>query len=536
MTRFFTNLLLILLVGLTSGCAQQANLSGGEKDTKPPEPVAANPPNLSTNVNVKEFEIKFDEFIKLKNKRDNILINPPIENYEIYGRRRTVHIDIQDTLKPNVTYNIQFGESIVDITEGNAQKGFEYVFSTGDRLDSLTLQGKVQDAFTKDSVPGSKVLLYTKSTDSNILKKRPYYYAETNESGIFRFSHLKHGDYFIYALKDLNDDLVFNPGEKVGFFQNKLELDSNATIKPLNAYKEFLKKPAISNASMANRGKVRLSFNQPIDTLKLKMASKALDSLFWEKRKNGKEWLVWFEPVHKPEIALKGLLDFQFKDTAKLKRGEKYLGLKSEYDTSFKMEKLPKKIKPEKPLRIQFNNPVKNISKEKIKVFKDSTPVEINHTTISNPQRTVVDIEGNFRQDSFYRIRFDSNSFRDIYGNVSAKKEGDFKVYKSTDLGSIEIKLKKGDYQDDALIFFLLDNKGQPVRRREVSPKTNTLEIKQMKPGDYQLKVVVDKNGNGFWDKGKLLEKQLPERVIVFPGVIQMKPNWEIKDLEFPLR
>ena len=65
-----------------------------------------------------------------------------------------------DTLKPNTTYVLNFGNSIQDYNEGNPISDFKYVFSTGSTLDSLWYEGDITDAIAPKPDNFVTVMLY----------------------------------------------------------------------------------------------------------------------------------------------------------------------------------------------------------------------------------------------------------------------------------------------------------------------------------------------------------------------------------------
>ena len=52
-------------------------------------------------------------------------------------------IKFNETLLPNTTYKLAFGNAISDLNESNVLQNFEYIFSTGSTIDSLKISGQV---------------------------------------------------------------------------------------------------------------------------------------------------------------------------------------------------------------------------------------------------------------------------------------------------------------------------------------------------------------------------------------------------------
>lgn len=152
-----------LLAVIVTSCAKRGTITGGDKDTIAPVLSASFPKNFSTNFNGKEIKLVFDEYVKLKNVNKQLIVSPPFKNQpEILptNASKTITIKIKDTLQPNTTYSLNFGQSIEDNNEGNPYQQFKYVFSTGTYIDSLKMNVKVKDALEKKVDNFVSVMLY----------------------------------------------------------------------------------------------------------------------------------------------------------------------------------------------------------------------------------------------------------------------------------------------------------------------------------------------------------------------------------------
>jgi len=208
-------------------CARiPGSISGGPKDVTPPRFVQSAPPNYSTrfNVNAKRVEITFDEFLQLKDAANQFYSSPPIKKKpEILLYGKTVRVNFKEPLLSDVTYVFDFGSSITDLNEGNIVTGFLYVFSTGDHVDSLTLTGRVLNAFDlkpngKDDKVPTWVMLYNDLRDSAVYRQMPTYITRTDPYGFFTFSHIRPDTFRIFALRDMGGNLIFdNPSERIAF-------------------------------------------------------------------------------------------------------------------------------------------------------------------------------------------------------------------------------------------------------------------------------------------------------------------------------
>ena len=203
-------------------CANIVSPTGGPKDITPPVILKSNPANFSYSVNPKLIKIDFDEFIVLKDIASQVIISPFVKNSpEIKTKGKSIIIDIKDTLKPDFTYSITFGNSITDNNEGNILKNYRYVFSTGNAIDTLVVKGIIKNALSLKAEKNIYCFLYNNIYDSVPYKETPTYITQTNETGEFLFTNIKSGSYKIFALNDLNTNFLFDqPNEQIGFIDS----------------------------------------------------------------------------------------------------------------------------------------------------------------------------------------------------------------------------------------------------------------------------------------------------------------------------
>ena len=57
-----------------------------------------------------------------------------------------------------------------------------------------------------------------------------------------------------------------------------------------------------------------------------------------------------------------------------------------------------------------------------------------------------------------------------------------------------------------------------------------------MDPGTYKLRVIKDANRNKRWDSGNFAKKILPEEIYYLPDDIIVKANWDILDMQVPVK
>lgn len=217
----------ILVAGLcfaVQSCAKQGYPSGGPKDETPPVVLGTNPTNGSLNFTAGEFVILFDEYVIMKDQ-GGVLISPTMaKKPEFKTKGHGLVVKLKDTLQPATTYLFQFKNAIADFNEGNFLPSFEYVFSTGNIIDSMTIRGRVEDAFTRKPVDEKvSVLAYARSQmadtlgDSIVAKVQPMYMTRLDKEGRFELNHLRAGEYLLLAIEDGDKNLRLSDGEAVAF-------------------------------------------------------------------------------------------------------------------------------------------------------------------------------------------------------------------------------------------------------------------------------------------------------------------------------
>ena len=201
------------------GCARMGHPDGGWFDDDPPVVIGSHPADQSTNVSAKKISIYFNEYIKLEDATNKVIVSPPqLEMPEIKAAGKRIVVELQDSLKENTTYTIDFSDAISDNNEGNPLGNYTYSFSTGDQIDTMEVSGYVLDASNLEPVKGILVGLYDDLADSAFKTKPMLRVSRTDSRGHFVVKGVAPGTYRAYALKDADGNFSFNQkSEMIGF-------------------------------------------------------------------------------------------------------------------------------------------------------------------------------------------------------------------------------------------------------------------------------------------------------------------------------
>ena len=212
-------ILLTVVICLLSSCAKMGQPDGGWYDETPPRILGASPSDKATEVTDHKMYIYFNEFIKLSDATQKVVVSPPqMEAPDIKDAGKRIIIDLKDSLKANTTYTIDFSDAISDNNEGNPLRNYTYSFSTGTEIDTMEVSGYVYEAENLEPIKGILVGLYDNLADS-VFRKEPFQrVSRTDSRGRFVIKGIKPGNFRVYALMDADGNYLYNQkSEKIAF-------------------------------------------------------------------------------------------------------------------------------------------------------------------------------------------------------------------------------------------------------------------------------------------------------------------------------
>ncbi len=513
-------LVLVWLVLLLAGCANVVSPTGGARDEKPPEFVAAKPENYNLQYKSGVIRIDFDEYIKIQNPQ-NILISPNLAvKPDISERYKSLFIDLKDQpLSENTTYTINFASSIVDLTEGNKQTNFRYVFSTGTYLDSLRVSGKVILAEKQTTEANILVGMYPEEQgDSCLYKFKPFYFARTDAEGNFSLENLKYGRFRLFAFKDEDNNLLYKSAEEIAFLDSILTTDTLGAKLRLSLFvdPEGDRKPKEIRSVMP--GLVRIKYAFPIDTatrVELVSSSAAIRPII-----RGDSLLIFHQ--EKEADSLRFYLQKPTgTDTIKVinrKPSEKGYGRlilqKAATNTPSIYE----------PIELIANHPLKSVDNTGFTWKMDSTAVVLPFTTQINDN--ILRIEPAFAPDSRYELIIDSGAVTDFFDVPSDTfrillNSGNAELFGTLILNELD-SLQKGD------LIQLLDETGKLIRQEVVNGQ-QSLRFERLRAIGYKVRVVRDENNNRRFDTGSYVRGKQPEKLWYVPDLVRLRSNWEVE-------
>lgn len=587
MTNFvkyiFSFFLLAKILFLSNSCANVAAPTGGRYDEEPPRLVRSNPQNNALHVVKKTVEIEFDENIKIEKPAEKVIITPPQINMPVVksaGKKAVV--ELNDELRPNTTYTIDFTDAIVDNNESNPLENFSVSFSTGDRLDTLAVSGKVLSADNLEPMQGIYVGMHTNLEDTAFIGTPFDRISRTDSRGRFTVKGLAAGKYRIYALDDKNRDYRYDsPQEAIAFldsiivpssmpavrqdttFKDSVTVDTVKTVRYtrflpddilLHSFSSDFQRKYFQKHERPNREKLVIYFAAPTDEPAfelLKPAPSAEDWFVMEKSKGNDTISLWISDSlisRQDTIVLKmnylktdtlnrdllqsDTLSFNFREQRQTRRE------KDDSKEETRLLQVNHNIRSSheiySPVQFEFEQPVVDFDSSKVKLVYEVdsvfSPVRFTLTADTlNPRKYV--LRHRWEPGGKYELTIDSASVQSVYGLCNGALDQSFTVKPLDQYGNILFRISGLPAGKTAYVE-LLDKSDKPFRKVRV--KNSEALIFDLNPGSIYARLFIDENGDGEWTTGDYHKKRQPEAVYYYPRGYEIRAytdheeSWDI--------
>lgn len=526
----FFLLLLFMISAFIPGCASIQQPTGGPKDSIPPKVLEETPANMTKNFKAQEIQILFDEYVKLKNEFTEFSISPDLDVApELRIKKKTLHIKLPDSLEENTTYSINFGKGLVDFNEGNELVNYRYVFSTGDEIDSLTIAGNVTNSITLEPEFDVAVLLIPIKQDSIFGKKKANIFTRTDSSGNFKLQNLSENTYRIYALKETNNDRIFNnPDEEIAFLKDSIHLNGDITGIKLKTFKEIPPNFRILDRKIENTGRLIFLFNKAaknpslkildnpdLDNRKITEFTKTLDSAY-----------MWLPELTFDTLAVELSQNKQPTDTVILKRGKN-----DKYERAIIISDnlANQRVDQVKNITFTASAPIKTADLSKIKLQEDSTSRTNFQLTLDSKNNRKAHLKYRWRSKRTYLLELEEGAFIGQFDEKSKAGQRKFTYDDTENYGDIILNIKLPD-SNNYIIELIKDDKITVADVKTIN-FSQKLTYRQFPGGNYSVRITYDDNNNKIWDTGNVATKTQPEQLWYWNKIITIRPNWEQEEI-----
>ena len=530
MKRFF---FLILISFLLASCARVGSPVGGAKDSIPPQITGSNIDSPRVNVprDIRELRIDFDEYITLKDINKQLIISPPLKQItKILPSgmgNKFLLIKWADTLEANTTYNFNFGNAIVDNNEGNALGYYNFAFSTGEKIDSLFISGELKSLIKEkgeNSEEGNMVVGLYQQKDSMDYRQKPYYITKADSDGYFELNYLAPGNYRVLAFEDSNSNSVYDIGkEKVGFLKEQISLDKSISGLNINLYPS--KKPVKYLEMKEVPGGVLMTFEGNPDAVKVLSLNENLKDYKVTHSPKSDSAMIWFNaPAQNIGITNNENLKFSYDNGVK----QDSVSLFYRYNVKNEMSIANNRgnsLAPQQDFVVTSNYFVDKIQPEKWSLVSDSIKQEFT-AEISEKNPFEIYIKSNFKEGKKYSLTIPKETVSSFYETIIKSYRFDFEADKIENYGDLMVTLENEPKQK-FWIQLLTESGNIAYSKYGVEKQIN---FKSLKPGQYDLRILVDENENGIWDFADFADNIFAEPVFIFDKKIEVRPLWEIRE------
>jgi hypothetical protein len=567
-SRYFPVLPVILILGImifSHSCANTTTPpSGGAKDTIPPVITKISPLPGAVNVPTHNAKITFtfDEYVVVKDQK-NIFLSPPLAKAPKYKiRGKSVIVYFESDLDTNTTYTLDLTGAIADNNENNKFPGYTMVFSTGPHIDSMMVTGVVQDCNTLKPVAGATVMLYKDQADSAVMLHRPSAAVKTDDWGFFCLRNIKDTVYRMYAIKDDNNDNIYqNDNELVAFLDTlirpsirvndslpelkKYDMKDTAlclarkTQVELNLFREKPSKQMIVNKVRVGVRTAYITFMAPgaqVKSLWVKGLPKNKLITQFNIQKDSLE--IWINDQRRLPDTLRLYVDYKRTDSLNVLRDtiqecklvlDKKLAMAAKSsrrdikheDTTcvitttadpttveqygITMEfKYPLIKAPFDQMTFRWLNPKQQEFTGRFTVTRDS--LNLRKYTIRPQTKLMTGYD--------YYLKIPQRIFQDVNGSYNDSSEVKFTLPTDDKLSTLTLNLT--GVGNSEYIVDLLNEQRSNVIRTYIVDRNQSLIFPYLKAGKYTVRITEDPNRNGIVDTGILLQKKQPERVKLF--------------------
>ena len=510
-------------------CAKRGNPTGGPDDETPPVLLRADPALNTTHFNKERIRLYFDEYIKLQKLKDQLIVSPPLDpSAYIISPQSTaakyVQIELMDTLRPNTTYNFNFGQSIVDNNEGNPYPYFRYVFSTGDYVDSLQVRGTIGNAFARDAKNFVSVKLYAVDStynDTIIYQQPPDYLTNTLDSlEIFEIGNVKAGRYLLIAQKDIANNYTFDQNaDDIGFINDFIDLPTDSLFH-LDLFREKTNF-SVGRTFQASQNRIGLGYYGKPNGLKilpLNLPNSVQTIQSFDKDKD--TLYVWYKNLKADSLQF----DIS-QDTLKYQLTHQIR--KAELDSLTISTTIKGLLHLDDTLGIETTTPILTIDKSRINLRnRDSMPVPFD-MSVEDPHRVLFDFD--ILPNENYQLDVFPGAITDFFNEVNDSLQLALRTKKPADYGSVYLQLV--GVPSYPIIVQLTDENENLIRSLPVAAPQRRIVFSNLQPKKYYVRLIVDENKNGQWDTGRFLDRRPAEKVYHHEPLLDVRANWELQEI-----
>lgn len=524
----YLGILSVIILSFQS-CANMQTPTGGPKDSLPPKILNESPQNYMRNFTARRITIGFDEFVKLNNHQKEFSVSPDLDEPIISKiRRRNLIIELPDSLEENTTYTINLGKGLVDFNESNPILNYTYVFSTGPELDSLSISGTVSNGFTKgfdkEKDKDINVILIPVARDSIFGKKKASIFTTVDTSGTFKFQNLREDTYRIYAIKEQNNDRIFNgTDEWIGFLDDSIYLNKDISGIHLELSPGTPQVFRIMDRKIESDGTANLIFNKSLDSGNIRILNdERLESekvIQYSALKDSAK--IYLPDLEFDSIRLEITSSNEMPDTLLLRK-PRNLKLERSIKPIFN---ITNKVDRVKHITLTANRPLKSVHKPKMVLTEDSVRRNFQLEQDSVNQ-SLYHIRFNWKPKKDYELLLEPEAMFGRFEETNEESKLNFTLNEAENYGDIHLNITGLDTTQQYIVELISENK-EKVFDKKIVPINHRVSYTKYPIGKFSIRIIWDRNRNNKWDPADVWTKTKQEEIWYLDRIFTIRANWE---------
>ena len=228
--------LLFFIAVIFYGCANPLPPTGGEEDKTPPSVVKSYPLPNTLNFRGNKIIIEFDDYVDRRSFVESFLLTPYSErNLEFDWSGSEVTVITPSGLKENTTYSVFIGKDLKDIYGNKLTEPIHFAFSTGNKIDNCSIEGKIFSKKPNSVFIGAYKLQSEFDTTANPEFNKPLYITQLNDVNNYVFYNLPVGKFRLFAIEDFNHNYLYDRGiDNIAMLPLDLQTEDSVTLKSVN--------------------------------------------------------------------------------------------------------------------------------------------------------------------------------------------------------------------------------------------------------------------------------------------------------------
>jgi uncharacterized protein (DUF2141 family) len=567
-TPLAASIILFLVFFPLLHCAKEGMPPGGPEDTTPPKVVMTSPLSDSTHIALRsKIKITFSERMQQESVEGALFVSPFPQTPLEYGwQGKTLTLSSSEPWQKDRTYVVSIGTGAQDLHRNRINQTFTFAFSTGASIDQGSIAGEVWvkkgAGLGKDIEIGVwAYLLSEERSEVHPDKEKPDYVTQADEQGKYALKSLGWGKYRLFAVKDVNRDVLWSGEDEIVGVTTK-----DVTLSPENLSEAFvdfvldkidLSPPQLLNCRALNRNLVRLEFSEKMDD------KSALDTSSYELSLASDHTSLPVISSFYPDDDTKTIFLLTAEMSSNVTLDLKVPGLKDQagnmMDTVYNSCKFEGSVSPDTAglhvLSVSPSNQARQVPLDaKIRLSFSQPPitgtvennfslVDSNHSQVpgkfewKTPNTIVFSPDSLLSGKMSYTINLTGKGIRNLLGTTYLQDSlvsSSFVIINPDTLGEVSGKVvlnRSGDVSAD-LILTLWEPGGNGASY-QIHPSTpDHFLFERILPGKYFLSGYLDLNHDRTFNLGRIDPYSPLEPFSVYPDTVYIRSRWETEGVE----